>query len=188
MTDRTGLRCELAVTLVVAMAAVSAGAQEAAVPIAGNVVPGPRIVLSSTAPVRTPALLSGHLIRVIEDPNLGDHWLLCRNLDHPGGPGRLLLVEANRPVAGSSLNAGGPGAEVVAAFKDATRPAIRAGDRLVVEENSAVAEARLGAVALESATIGSAFRARMEIGGRVLRVVAVGSGRAAFQPEDGAGR
>jgi hypothetical protein len=176
------------VAFVFATATISAAAQEATAPAAETVNPDPRVFLSTMVPVRMPALLPGRLIRVIEDPNLRDHWLLCRNLDHPGGPGRLLLVTANRPVSGSILPEGAPGADAVAAFKDAARLAIRAGDRLVVEENSAVAEARLGAVALESAAVGSAFHARMEIGGRELRVVAVASGRATFQPEDGAGR
>jgi hypothetical protein len=54
---------------------------------------------------------------------------------------------------------------------------------VVVEETSAVAEARLGAVALESATEGSSFNARLEIGGKVVRVLALGPGRAVFQPE-----
>jgi len=187
MPDLTGLLRGLAVAFVVAMA-VSAGAQEAPVPTSGSANAAPRVVLSSEVPDRMPALLPGRLVHVIEDPNLGDRWLLCRNLDHPGGPGRLLLVAANRAVSGSSLTGSSQGAEVSAVFQDAARPAIRAGDRVVVEENSAVAEARLGAVALESATAGSAFHARMEIGGRVLRVVAIGSGRAAFQPENGAGR
>jgi hypothetical protein len=127
------------------------------------------------------------LVRVIEDPNLGDRWLLCRNPDHPGGPGRLQLVAANHASSARSIQGGASEAQVKA-FQDAARSAIRAGDRVIVEENSAVAEARLGAVALESATIGSSFHARMEIGGRVLRVVAMGNGRAAFQVENGAGR
>jgi hypothetical protein len=54
---------------------------------------------------------------------------------------------------------------------------------VIVEENSPVAEARLTAVALESATIGSAFNARLEIGGKVVRAIAVGTGQALFRPQ-----
>ncbi len=187
MMNTAGLRRDLVVAFVIASTAVPAGAQEAAVPVAETASAGPRIVLNSTAPVQMPALLPGRLVRVIEDPNLGDHWLLCRSLDHPGGPGRLLQVAANR-VARMNKLAGSARAVEAVAFNDAAMPAIRAGDWVVVEENSAVAQARLGAVALESATIGSAFHARMEIGGRVLRVVAVGSGRAVFLLQNGAGR
>src|ERR1035438_2099013 len=51
-----------------------------------------RVVLGSLERALVPANPPGRLIRVIEDPSLGDRWLLCRNLDHPGGPGRLLMV------------------------------------------------------------------------------------------------
>jgi hypothetical protein len=38
-------------------------------------------------------------------------------------------------------------------------------------------------VALGPATIGSSFDARLKIGGRVVRVLALATGRAAFKPE-----
>ena len=59
-------------------------------------------------------------------------------------------------------------------------PLIRSGDRLVIEENSAVVEARLEAVALGPAAVGAEFKARLAIGGRVVRAVALGPGRASF--------
>jgi flagella basal body P-ring formation protein FlgA len=62
---------------------------------------------------------------------------------------------------------------------------IRAGDRLIVEENTAVVEARLEAVALGAAAPGSTFNVRLRIGGRVLRAVALGPGRAALAPVNG---
>jgi flagella basal body P-ring formation protein FlgA len=62
-----------------------------------------------------------------------------------------------------------------------TRPVIRAGDRLVVEENTAVIEARLEAVALGPAALGSSFDVRLKLGGKVARAVALAPGRAAFQ-------
>ena len=64
-------------------------------------------------------------------------------------------------------------------------PVIHAGDRLIVEENSSVVEARLEAVALGPAAVGSLLQARLRIGGRVVRVVALASGRAEFQSEIG---
>ena len=60
---------------------------------------------------------------------------------------------------------------------------IRAGERLVVEENSAVAVARLEAVALASAVIGSNFEARLTIGGMVVRAQAIAPGRAELLPQ-----
>ena len=122
-------------------------------------------------------------LRVIDDPHLGDRWLLCRDPDHPGGPGRLLRVTVLRPERMRLSQAG-----VLEGDQAAVRPVIYAGDRLVIEENSAVVEARLGAVALETAAAGSVFRARLEIGGKVVRAIALGAGRAAFQVRLEAGR
>ena len=62
-------------------------------------------------------------------------------------------------------------------------PVIRAGDRLIVEEHTAVVEARLEAVALGPAASGSPFQVRLTIGGKVVRAVALGPGRAAFAAE-----
>ena len=60
---------------------------------------------------------------------------------------------------------------------------IRAGDALLVEEHTAVVDARLEAVALESAAKGARFKARLKIGGKVVRAVAISPGRAGFAPE-----
>lgn len=65
------------------------------------------------------------------------------------------------------------------------RPAIHPGERLIVEENTSVVEARLEAVALGPAAIGAPFDARLAIGGRVVRVVALGAGRARIQTKAG---
>jgi hypothetical protein len=129
------------------------------------------------------ALAPGQLLRILEDPSLGDRWLLCRDLEHPGGPGRLLQLRAERSGAVKRSPVG-----PLAAVEPAVRPVIHAGDRLVLEEHSAAAEARLAAVALDSAPAGSAFRARLQLGGKVVRAVALGTGRAAFQTEMEAGR
>jgi predicted secreted protein len=60
---------------------------------------------------------------------------------------------------------------------------IHTGDLLVVEENTAVVEARLEAVALGPAWAGSSFDVRLKIGGKVVRAIALASGRAVFSPE-----
>ena len=61
---------------------------------------------------------------------------------------------------------------------------IRTGDALLVEEHSAVVDTRLEAVALESATKGARFKARLKIGGKVVRAVAISPGRADLAPEN----
>ena len=62
-------------------------------------------------------------------------------------------------------------------------PVIHAGDRLIVEEHTAVAEAGWRLWRWDSAAVGRPLRVRLEIGGKVLRAVALGPGRAAFWPE-----
>jgi hypothetical protein len=53
-----------------------------------------------------------------------------------------------------------------------------------VEEHTEVVDVRLEAVALEPAVKSAHFKARLKIGGQVVRVVAVSSGRASFETEN----
>jgi hypothetical protein len=102
----------------------------------------------------------------IDDPNLGTRWLLRRNPAHPGGPG---IIET-ATCTDRELEAGAP-------------PVIHAGDRVILEEDSKVVEARLEAIALGAAAEGKTFRARVRIGGKLVRAVAVSAGRAMLLPE-----
>lgn len=104
-----------------------------------------------------------HVIREIDDAATGDRWLLVHDANDAGGPGRMVRI-AN------------------AAADSATDPVIHAGDTLVVEEHRAVVDARLAATAMGSATVGAEFAARLKIGGKVVRVVALGPGRAELKP------
>ncbi len=103
------------------------------------------------------------ILREVKDPHTGETWLLLQNAVDPAGPGRMVR-------SGQGAAAG--------TRQQAETPIIRSGDRLVVEERGAVVEAQLEATALEPAASGSALRARLKIGGRVIRVVAVAPGRA----------
>jgi len=166
---KTGLTMRWGAALVVMVAASWARGQTAAA-----TGPGMRILIS--VPGLALAQTGGEIVREIDDPHSGARWLLMRNADHPGGPGLLLLAESGRKLvqqgqAGFEPSGTGP------------RTVIRAGERLVVEENTAVVEARLEAVALNPAVIGSVLDARLRIGGRVVRAVALGPGRAALQPQ-----
>jgi hypothetical protein len=113
------------------------------------------------------------IVREIDDPHTGGRWLLARDPVHPGGPGRLVLA------GGVRITVPRPGAPIV----EPPHPVIHAGDRLVVEENTTVVEARLEAVALGPAAIGSPLDVRLKIGGTVVRAVALAPGRAAFLAE-----
>jgi flagella basal body P-ring formation protein FlgA len=64
-------------------------------------------------------------------------------------------------------------------------PVIRSGDRLIVEEHTARVDAVLEARAMNPAAVGGALDVRLTIGGVVVRAVALGPGRAAFQTGSG---
>jgi hypothetical protein len=113
--------------------------------------------------------------REIDDPPTGARWLLLPAPEHSGGPGRLVLEDQ----ASVSRGAGKPGPIQA---QHSPRPVIRAGDRVRVEDHSAVAEVTLEAVALGSAIAGAPLRVRLEVGGRVVRAVAAGAGLARLAP------
>ena len=121
---------------------------------------------------------SEQVVREIDDPGTGTRWLLVRDRAHSGGPGRLVQVGG---VLKRNRHAGPDLGQKLAVFL----PVIRAGERLVVEEHSAVVDARLEAVALGPAAAGAALKVRLAIGGKVLQAVALGPGRAEFAPETG---
>jgi hypothetical protein len=164
---RAVLETGLGVVVLAAASALAAAGQAA-----GATDPGPRILVSFPGLEPVP----GEIVREIDDPHTGDRWLLMRDPSHPGGPGRLVLAES----AGNQARQRQAGAEL---SQVELRPVIRAGERLIVEENTPVVEARLEAVALGPAVVGSPLDVRLRIGGRVVRAVALAPGRAAFQPE-----
>ena len=53
----------------------------------------------------------------------------------------------------------------------------------MVEEHTPVVDARLEAVALNPAMAGSVFNVRLSVGGRTMRAVALGPGRAVLEGE-----
>jgi hypothetical protein len=142
---------------------------------------GAWIPSSSSGPVAAESRAYGEIVREIDDPHTGARWLLVRNDRNPGGPGRLVLMGVDQK---KTDKASVPRAEAEARLN----PVIRAGDRLVVEEHTALVDAVLEARALSPAAFGSEFNARLTIGGRVVRAVALGPGHAVLQPDTGADR
>jgi hypothetical protein len=134
----------------------------------------PRVLIAS--PALDGPQQAGEAVREIDDPHTGARWLLVRNPEHPGGPGRLVLVEGVRNQPRQNKAGAGPS-------QAEPRTVIRAGERLIVEESTPVVEARLEAVALGPAVTGSVLEARLRIGGRVVHAVALGPGRAALEPQ-----
>ena len=169
---RMGWKMRLSTALLALAALPAAHGQRAA-----GMSLGPRVTIPP-ASASLIAQASGEIVREIDDPHSGDRWLLLRDPGHPGGPGRLLLAEgAHNPAPEGKAGTEPKKAEL--------RPVIHAGERLIVEENTPVVEARLEAVALGPAVIGSPLDARLTIGGKVVRAVALARGRAALQPETG---
>ncbi len=142
---------------------------------------GLRIAAEYPRPAVSPL---GDVAREIDDPHTGDQWMLMRDPVHPGGPGRLVLVQG----AGTRLASAGKRDETQPDARIAKRapslPVIHAGDTLVVEEHTAVVEARLEAMALSPAVEGAVFKVRLKIGGKVVRAIAVSAERAVFAPQD----
>jgi hypothetical protein len=111
------------------------------------------------------------IMREIDDPSSGDRWLLVQNAAHPGGPGHLLLINRHGSSESPATLDHYPSARALV-------PVIRAGDALVVEEHTKVVDAGFEAIALGPARTGEAFRARVKLGGAVVRAVAAGPGHA----------
>jgi hypothetical protein len=160
-------------------ALLAACGPEATAQAAGAADPGPLASHFTVAGASARRQFAELVVCEIDDPHSGARWLLLRDRNHPAGPGRLVLIATANRQAGQ----GEPGGTIspMATELIPLRPVIRAGDRLVVEENTAVVEARLEAVALGPATLGSTFDVRLKMGGKVARVVALAPGRAAFQ-------
>jgi len=120
---------------------------------------------------QTTACTSCTIVREIDDPHSGQHWILMRDPAHLGGPGVLMAEES---VPNSGWLAGG-----IARL----HPVIRAGDRLTVEESSAKAYLRLEGIALSPAAPGAQLHVRLALSGKVVEALAVGPGRAVRIPE-----
>ena len=121
----------------------------------------------------------GRLLRAIDDPSVGTSWLLYEDAEHPGGPARLVQVALGEAGAGRASS------RAKEMPDDSRHPIVHAGDRLTVEEHTPVADSKLAAVALSQAREGEEFEVRLEIGGRVLKAVAEGAGRARLAGESG---
>jgi hypothetical protein len=128
----------------------------------------------------------GELAREIDDPNTGDRWALVRDPVHRERPGRLVLLAGpGKGLSGASTkDPDQPAASSAKPMPPLLLPVIHAGDQLMVEEHTAVVEIRLQAVALGPAAKGAVFQARLKLGGKVVRAVAVARGRAVFAPEE----
>ncbi|MGA3332875.1 MAG: hypothetical protein ABSC62_01785 [Terracidiphilus sp.] len=142
----------------------------------GSSLPSVHGPLASAEPAQAVTRPEGEILGQIDDPHTGIRWLLMRDTANAGGPGRLVRIGHAGPDAKGGTRGAASGAARL-------RPLIHAGDALIVEEHTAVVDAWLAAVALGPAAAGAECRARLKIGGKVVRVVALASGRAELAPD-----
>jgi hypothetical protein len=188
---RTGWRMDGTLAGLVMFAVAPLAFGQAAPPSAA----GSRFLISASGPAQSSGVPAGEIVREIDDPQNGDRWILAHDLNHPGGPGRLVLVSAASMDTRAPKDPKDSGDRTDSqdlkgkspAGTDAATPApiIHGGDHVIVEENTSIVEARLEAVAMGPAWAGSPFNVRLSLGGKVVRAVAVEPGRAVLQAEIG---
>lgn len=141
--------------------------------------PGRQIARADSSEGIVAGGIHGKVVREIDDPECGARWLLLRDDSDPGGPGRLVLVQDTRAGTGVKGARGLAGGIIAGGQK----PVIRAGDRLVIEQDMPSVSARLEAVALGSASAGKLVRVRLKMSGKVVEARALAAGRATLEPE-----
>jgi hypothetical protein len=135
------------------------------------------------------------------DPCLRSHWQLQTNPAHPEQPGRLVLVNPNGAHPGQPARAPGELVSPTSHFVEgrinpahaASPPIIRAGDRVIVNQQTRVLHAHLSAIALESATPGQRIRVRLAAGtpsarvldATIITVLATAPGQAQWPTDEG---
>jgi hypothetical protein len=128
---------------------------------------------ASSANLLAQAFAPSRVVRAMDDRNTNLRWLLVKDEQHPSGPGRLV------PMQGSSQGSAAAASEAAGSQRMGFAPVrllIREGDRVVVEEHARAFDARLEAVALESAFAGSRVKVRLKLGGKTVDAVAKGPG------------
>lgn len=156
--------------------------------------PGEPAILAASS--RIPA--QGELLREFTDPCLGTHWQLRADPVHPEGPRRLILLDpigtrrsgASDQAVSTRLKPLATGPELVESADEVPNLspplAIRAGDRVTVDQQTPLLHGRLQAVALESAGVGQWVRVRLGAGAisqsslsaTVIAVLVTGAGQA----------
>ena len=109
-------------------------------------------------------------------------WILMRDRAHPDHPGRWLTgTNCEGPKTPLAIRAHHAGVE--------PQLLIQAGEHLIVEDHSPVAEARFQAIALEKAHLGESFRVRLAVvGGATVRAILISNQRAVLTSLEGEDR
>ena len=115
-------------------------------------------------------------VRALEDPSSHRGWLVMRYLARPEWPGRVVPL-AQQSFCGddASLPRGRAGARIALSGAEIV---IRAGETLIVVEDTKAAHVELAATALGNARRGEVISARLRTGGKLVKMIATGPGRA----------
>lgn len=124
--------------------------------------------------VQKSARVQAREFREIEDLHTGIRWLILHDIAHPAGPGRMIPAAAGVP-AGLI-----PSGTTRAENQGRPKPVIHGGDRVVVEDRTATAEAYLEGIALGPAAVQTSLHVRLRIGGKVVKAMALAPGRVAL--------
>lgn len=153
-------------------------------PLAGVVCSAGIASAQIAGPVTVPLPGNVSAVREIDDRSLGTHWLLVRDPGLPQAPGHLLCTKSAESDERTLSQWGRPAVHSLA-ISHPLRSVIRSGESLIIEDDTGIATARLEAVALGPAAVGSVFEARLKIGGTRLKVLALAPGRAKLLPQIG---
>jgi hypothetical protein len=113
---------------------------------------------------------------VIEDHSNHQLWLLTRNPDRPEAPATLIPILPGLSDSSPSEQGGKPRTAISPVKRGVT--IIRSGEAVALYEDSSFMRLRLGGIALSTAAVGENITVRLTIGGRPLRAIAIGPGRA----------
>jgi hypothetical protein len=134
----------------------------------GGIIPGGRIAHAGMPADEGGGQFRGEFRKEITDPCLGQHWRLVIDPGRPGWPGRLILVNQKAQSdkqGGNRAQTGSDHAVLAGSGPDMQSMTIRAGDRVTVDQDSGLLNARFEAVALESARVGERLRVRLTMAG-----------------------
>src|ERR1035438_9960896 len=129
MRIRVGWRLWLAVL-------ATAWALAVLVQVAGGAQAPPRTLLSSPVSAQSGHPVAGRVVREIDDPHSGNHWLLIDDPNSPGGPGRMILSSTVPADGVQSMPDGATAAGQPQAIRTQPMPVIHSGDRGSEEHTS----------------------------------------------------
>lgn len=113
------------------------------------------------------------VIRSFEDAGTHRSWTVVQDKKQPAAPARLVEAAIHPTVGRASAEESGE-----ASLQMASRLIIHPRDSLIVDEHTAIVDARLEATALNAAARGERLKVRLKIGDRIVPAIAVEPGRA----------